>query len=88
MSIKTELALLIHYERPTLTGPEVAELLGIGDRTLENQIYNQQCPIPMFKVGSKWAAHVADVAAYIDTQRAEAMKELQAANSGGAKKAA
>lgn len=70
--MKTELALLLHYERPTLTGPEVADLLGITERTLENQIYEQRCPIPMFKVGSKWAAHITDVAVYIDRQRADA----------------
>jgi excisionase family DNA binding protein len=78
--MKTEFALLLQYERPTLTGEEVANLLGIGERTLENRIYKKECPIPMFKMGSKWAAHVSDVAAYIDSQRAEALKELDAAN--------
>lgn len=67
--MKTEYALLLQYDRPTMTGKEVAELLGIGERTLENQIYDQRCPIPMFKLGSKWAAHISDVAAYIDRQR-------------------
>lgn len=81
--MKTEFALLLQYERPTMTCKEVADILGIGERTLENQIYDQRCPIPMFKIGSKWAAHVSDVAAYIDGQRAAALKELDAANGNG-----
>lgn len=70
--MRTELALLLQYEKPILTATEVAELLDINERTLENQIYAERCPIPMFKMGSKWAAHVADVAEHIDRKRAEA----------------
>lgn len=80
MSTKTEFALLYQYERPTMTSQEVADLLGIGERTLENQIYAEKCPIPMFKLGSKWAAHIADVAAYIDQQREDARNSARFAS--------
>lgn len=81
--MKTELALLLTHDSPTMTAAQVADLLGISERTLENQIYAERCPIPMFKIGSKFAAHISDVAAYIDIQRAEALKKLEAANGGG-----
>lgn len=75
--MKTELALLLTHDGPTMTHEQVATLLGIGARTLENRIYANECPIPMFKVGTKWAAHISDVAKYIDDQRAAAIKLLQ-----------
>jgi hypothetical protein len=34
----------------------------------------------MFKVGGKWAAHIADVAKYIDDQRADAIEMLRKAS--------
>jgi hypothetical protein len=80
--VKTELALLLQYERPTLNAAEVADLLDITERSLENQIYAERCPIPMFKMGSKWAAHVADVAEYIDRQRADARNAARFADGG------
>lgn len=73
--MKTELALLLHYERPIMYASEVAELLDVTERTLENQIYAKRCPIPMFKMGSKYVAHLADVASYIDHQRSEAVND-------------
>jgi excisionase family DNA binding protein len=82
--MKTELFLLLQYERPTMTCKEVADILGVGERTLENQIYKKECPVPMFKIGSKWNAHVSDVAAYIDAQRADALKDMEAANDSRA----
>lgn len=75
--MKTELALLLTHDKPIMPAAEVAELLGISERTLENQFYAQRCPIPLFKVGSKLAAHITDVAAYIDKQRADALQLLQ-----------
>lgn len=75
--MKTELALMLQYDGPTMPCAAVAELMGIGERTLENRIYAKECPIPMFKFGNKWTAHVADVAAYIDGQREEAKKALK-----------
>lgn len=75
--MKTELALLLTHDRPTMTMEQVADLLGIGSRTLENRIYAKTCPIPMFKIGGNWAAHIMDVAKYIDDQRSDAMKMLE-----------
>ena len=79
--MKTELALLLTYDGPTMSLDEVAELMGITPRSLENQIYAERCPIPMFKVGTKYAAHIADVANYIDSQRAAALREKDKASS-------
>lgn len=75
--MKTELALLLTHDSPIMPAAEVASLMGITERTLENKIYAEQCPIPMFKVGSKYCAHIADVAKYIDEQRAGALKLLE-----------
>jgi hypothetical protein len=78
--MKTELALLLTHDLPVMSLEEIADLFGIGPRTLENKIYAGSCPIPMFKVGAKYQAHIADVARYIDSQRADAMKMLQDAS--------
>lgn len=75
--MKTEFALLLTYEKPVMTLEQVAELMGLVPRTLENNIYAQKCPIPMFKLGNKWHGHITDVAGYIDEQRAAAVKLLQ-----------
>jgi hypothetical protein len=75
--MKTELALLLTHDKPIMMAAEVADLLGISERTLENQFYAQRAPITLFKVGSKLAAHITDVAEYIDRQRADALQLLQ-----------
>lgn len=75
--MKTELALMLQADGPLMTLEQVADLLEIAPRSLENNIYAQKCPIPMFKVGSKFKAHVRDVAQYIDSQRDAAMELLQ-----------
>ena len=75
--MKTELALLLLHDGPILPAKAVADLMRITERTLENQIYAETCPVPMFKVGNKYAAHVTDVAAYIDAQRSGAIELLQ-----------
>lgn len=77
--MKTEYLLLLTYEGPTMTLEQVAKFLGVTPRTLENQIYGERCPIPMFKVGSRYAAHISDVARYIDEQREAATKEKEGA---------
>jgi hypothetical protein len=76
--MKTELALLLTHDTPVMTLEEVAALFGVASRTLENRIYRKDCPIPMFKVGGNWAAHISDVAKYIDAQREDALKLLEA----------
>lgn len=75
--MKTELALLLTHDKPIMTAAQVADLLGITERSLENQIYAGRCPLPMFKVGSKYHAHISDVAAYIDAQREQAAQDQQ-----------
>lgn len=75
--MKTELALLLTHDSPVMSLEDVAELLGIKERSLENKIYEGECPIPMFKVGNKFKAHIADVAKYIDDQRAAVLKERE-----------
>jgi hypothetical protein len=76
--VKTEFALLLMTEgRPVMHLAEVASMLGIGERTAENQIYRKDFPIVVFKAGSRWVAHVSDVAKYIDAQRADATNLLQ-----------
>lgn len=75
--MKTELALLLHYGQPTMTLEQVADLMRLKPKTLENQHYARTAPVPLFKVGNQLHAHISDVAGYIDEQRAGAMKLLQ-----------
>ncbi|MCY1173944.1 hypothetical protein D9M73_141280 [compost metagenome] len=75
--MRTELALLLVYEKPVMSLGQVAELMGLAPRTLENKIYAHTAPVPMFKIERDWYAHVTDVATYIDEQRAAATKLLQ-----------
>jgi predicted DNA-binding transcriptional regulator AlpA len=80
--MKTEMMLLIQTDgRPTLSLPEIAQLLGVGSRTVQNKIYERRLPFPVFKLGDsgEWVAHISDVAGYIDSQRDEATKLLQKA---------
>lgn len=78
--MKTEFVLLAHYERPTVTLEQLADFFQVTPRTMENMIYENKCPLVTFKIGNKWHAHVSDMAAYIDAQRAEALKAKEAAN--------
>jgi hypothetical protein len=72
---KTELMLLAMTDgRPTLSLAEIANLLGITEPSAKNKIYSEDLPFHVFQVGTKWCAHVSDVAKYIDDQRAEAKK--------------
>lgn len=75
--MKTAFVLLLQYGQPTMTLEEVADLMRLKPKTLENWHYERRCPFPMFKVGNQYHAHVSDVAEYIDTQRAGAMELLQ-----------
>ncbi len=77
--MKTEMALLLGTDgRPVMTLGELCPLLGINERTAKNQICSKSFPVPAFKSGSQWVAHVQDVASYIDRQRDEAQKEFDA----------
>jgi hypothetical protein len=77
--LKTDLYLLMLTEgRPIMTVDELAKLLGLNKRTLENRHYAHTLGIPLFKIeGGALYAHVADVAAHIEAQRAAATLVLQ-----------
>ena len=71
--MKTTLALLIQTDgRPVMRLKELAELLNLSPRTVQNRIYDQTLPIKTFKLGNDFVAHIDDVAAHIDQQRAAA----------------
>lgn len=75
--MKTELYLLLQTDgRPIMNVGELASLLNLTPRSLQNQVYAGRCEIPTFKLGGGLVAHVADVAKYIDGKRAEAVKEV------------
>ena len=57
---------------PLVSLEQAAELCNVVPRTLINQISRGEAPFKMFKAGSRWAAHVSDVADWIDTQKAAA----------------
>lgn len=81
---RTELMLLMQTDgRPTLNLEEVAKLLNMTRPSLLNRVYAKTTPFPMFQLegSSEWQAHVTDVAAHIDKQRAAAAEDL--ANFGG-----
>ncbi|MET3373734.1 putative DNA-binding transcriptional regulator AlpA [Variovorax boronicumulans] len=74
--MKTEMMLLLMTDgRPVLRLSEVADLLSLGARTVQNKIYKKDLPFPMFKLegSGDWVAYIPDVAAYIDAQRASAL---------------
>jgi len=79
--MKTDLYLLMLTEgRPIMSVDELAKLLGLNKRTLENRHYAQTLGIPLFKIeGGTLFAHVADVAAHIESQRFAATALLQQA---------
>lgn len=78
--MRTALYLLMLTEgKPVMTLDVLSTLLGINKRTIENKHYDKTLPVPLFKLGGgTWHAHVADVAKYIDDQRAAALKEFEA----------
>jgi len=53
--VKTELALLMRYEKPLLSREQVAELMGVTRETMSNMLSAESVPIPMFKVGPRWS---------------------------------
>ncbi len=57
--MKTELALLMLYEKPVLSREQVAELMGVKRETMSNMLSAESVPIPMLKVGPRWCAHIS-----------------------------
>ena len=71
----TELALLTLTEgRPIMSLAELAKLRNIDRRTALNQIHLNRFPVPIWKDGSGYFAHVGDVARWLDSQRELATK--------------
>nr|WP_315203987.1 pyocin activator PrtN family protein [uncultured Albidiferax sp.] len=77
--MKTELMLLIQSDgRPVLNVADLASLLSMTERSIQNRIYKRAMPFPVFKLADSggWMAHVSDVAAYIDVQRDDAARAM------------
>ncbi len=68
MSLITQ-ALLMDKFGPLLTVENVAEVLHVDKRTVQNQHSARTLGIPGIKRGQALLFHVADVAAYIDGLR-------------------
>lgn len=80
--MRTELALLLMTDgEPVMPLNRVAKMMGIGERTALNKVYDHTLGVPAFKMGSEWVVHVADIANHIDAQRASAMEVLRRAAS-------
>jgi len=72
--MKTLMALLIVNDgSPIMTHRTLAKLRGKSPRTLLNELSARRNPIPMWKDGGDWICTVADVAAWIDRQREQAL---------------
>jgi glutaredoxin 2 len=77
--MKTELALLMLTDgRPSMKLEELAKLRNIDPRTAMNQIHAKRFPIPVWKDGAGYFAHVGDVAKWLDAQREQATRDSQA----------
>jgi excisionase family DNA binding protein len=77
----TSLALLaITDGMPVLNVGQIAKLLNLDRRTVQNRIYSREKPLPfpVWKEGAEHFAHVADVAAYVDRMRELAAEEAEA----------
>lgn len=70
-------AYLMERYGPRLGREELATVLGITPRTLENKFYRGDLGVPMYKDSGKLWADCRDVAQYLDECRAKA-KETQA----------
>ncbi|MEP7101225.1 MAG: pyocin activator PrtN family protein [Burkholderiales bacterium] len=75
--MNTVLALLMLTEgRPSMTLGEMTKLRNIDPRTALNQIHAGRFPIPTWKDGAGYFAHVNDVAKWPDAKRQEAASRL------------
>ena len=64
-----------------MTLEEMAKLRNIDPRTAMNQIHARRFPIPVWKDGAGYFAHVDDVAKWLDALREKATQDSQAAPS-------
>jgi excisionase family DNA binding protein len=54
-------------ERQLMTLPEVAEYLGMAERTI--YVWAQQAKIPAFKLGASWRFRRGEIDSWLDSQR-------------------
>ena len=67
--MNTVFLLMAQFNTATLGVRNLATLMGVEPRTIENQIQRGDFPIKTFKLGSKSVAHIQDVATHIDKCR-------------------
>jgi hypothetical protein len=68
-------AYLLERYGPRLGTDELAQVLGIAPRTLENKLYRGEVPLPTYKDQGKVWADCRDVAEYLDECRKRAKEE-------------
>lgn len=71
---------------PTLNVKQVAEITSEAPTTINSALSRGEYPIPSFKIGSKRAFRLIDVAAYIDEQFAAANNRASKKRPGRPKK--
>lgn len=62
--------------RPYLDMKELAQLMGINPKSLQNSIYREQFPIPTYKLGKHRVADKKVVDAFFKTQRDIGMEKI------------
>lgn len=70
MSLMTQAYLLDKYG-PFIDVPALAEVTGLSAGTVRNQISDGTFPVKTSLTGGHRLAHYADVAAYVDSYRAD-----------------
>ncbi len=68
----TEQYLIDKYNSLTLTTPQLAEVLHMKVKPLQNAISAERCPVHTYKIGKRRVADVRDVAEWMDRQRLSA----------------
>ncbi|GLS83257.1 pyocin activator PrtN family protein [Paraferrimonas haliotis] len=83
--MNTVFLLMAEYEKAVLPLDEICEsYFGCTPKVAARKAASCELPIPAFRQGntqkSKWAVHVHDLAAFIDTQRQVASSNWQRVN--------
>jgi len=68
------------FNKPFINLDEMATLLGVPRRTLQQNIYTGRFEIPTFQINSKRMARLTDIADYIDEQCAQSAAEIKDLN--------
>lgn len=70
--------LLMNDGNPVLPLRSWSKLFGIEERTAKNWVSAGTVPVPVFKLGTEWSVHVADMARHIDEQRTQCQRSVNA----------